>query len=243
METGVINIHGKSYKTVALRVSEFRGDHPIEKEWAILTEIVDRTEKDVVVKASIVGPAGKIVATGFAEEMRAASQINRTSALENAETSAIGRALANAGLAGSEYASANEVENAIHQQSQPAKREPPAAKEPPEARPSESESIAAYIAGCQNKDQLLNALDRIKSAPANQRGVLTKSAWDRWKLMLGNSREDLEELLALVTESSALQKTKDQYTADIAGLMRKCMAKASMDQMNELLDRGADAAA
>ena len=40
----------------------------------------------------------------------------RSSALENAETSAIGRALAAAGWGGTEFASANEVQNAIHQQ-------------------------------------------------------------------------------------------------------------------------------
>jgi hypothetical protein len=44
--------------------------------------------------------------------------INTTSALENAETSSIGRALACLSLGGSEYASANEVENAISQQEQ-----------------------------------------------------------------------------------------------------------------------------
>jgi hypothetical protein len=60
-----------------------------------------------------------VIATGLAEEKRTSSQINRTSALENCETSAIGRALAAFGLGGSEYASANEVQNAIHQQSRP----------------------------------------------------------------------------------------------------------------------------
>ena len=56
------------------------------------------------------------IATGYAEEVRTASKINRTSALENAETSAVGRALAFFGLGGSEIASADEVANAIQQQ-------------------------------------------------------------------------------------------------------------------------------
>jgi hypothetical protein len=115
-QSGVVNIRGKDYKTVALRVSEFREKHPIEQGWAILTEIVDRTDTDVVMKATIVNPDDKVLGVGFAEENRKSSQINSTSALENCETSAIGRALANIGLGGSEYASANEVENAIHQQ-------------------------------------------------------------------------------------------------------------------------------
>ena len=56
--------------------------------------------------------------TGLAEEFRGKNIINTTSALENAETSSIGRALACLSLGGSEYASANEVENAISQQEQ-----------------------------------------------------------------------------------------------------------------------------
>ena len=42
------------------------------------------------------------VATGYAEETRGAGNVNRTSHVENCETSAIGRALANAGYAGSD---------------------------------------------------------------------------------------------------------------------------------------------
>jgi hypothetical protein len=51
------------------------------------------------------------VGKGHAEEIRNAGPVNRTSAIENCETSAIGRALANIGLAGNEYASAFEMEN------------------------------------------------------------------------------------------------------------------------------------
>jgi deoxycytidylate deaminase len=66
--------------------------------------------------ATILNEQNRIIATGHAEEKRKASQINSTSALENCETSAIGRALAGAGFGGSEFASANEVQNAIQQQ-------------------------------------------------------------------------------------------------------------------------------
>ena len=112
-DTGKVNIHGKEYKTVALRVNELRENFP---DWGIITEIVEATEEIVIMKAIIKNEQDRIIGTGFAEEKRASSQINRTSALENCETSAIGRALAACGFGGSEYASANEVENAIHQQ-------------------------------------------------------------------------------------------------------------------------------
>lgn len=114
--TGIVKIHGKEYKTVALRVSEFRDNYTPEDGWAIHTELIAADEAVVIMKASILNQEGVVVATGYAEEKRSSSQINRTSALENAETSAIGRALAAFGLGGTEYASANEVQNAIHQQ-------------------------------------------------------------------------------------------------------------------------------
>ncbi len=110
--TGEVNIHGKNYKTVALRISEFRKDQPIEDRWCVRTEIVASTDEIVVMKASV-AIEGCIVGTGYAEEIRGSSNINTTSALENCETSAIGRALAACGYAGEEYASADEVTSAI----------------------------------------------------------------------------------------------------------------------------------
>lgn len=110
--TGTVMIHGKEYKTVALRIEEFRKKHPGH---TILTELVEANDTLVIVKATI-SWEGVVIATGYAEEVRTASKINRTSALENAETSAVGRALAFFGLGGSEIASADEVANAINQQ-------------------------------------------------------------------------------------------------------------------------------
>ena len=111
--SGTIKIHGKSYATVGKRVHDFRKKYPISKGWAIKTEIVMMDERVVVMKAEIVDNSGHTVAIGHAEEVRAASKINRTSALENAETSAIGRALAASGFTmDGIYATADEVLNA-----------------------------------------------------------------------------------------------------------------------------------
>ena len=113
-DTGKVNIHGKEYSTVALRVKEFREKHKLEL--SIVTELVERDDSTVVMKASILDGKQNPIATGYAEERRDASMINKTSALENCETSAIGRALAAFGMAGTEYASADEVANAISNQ-------------------------------------------------------------------------------------------------------------------------------
>jgi hypothetical protein len=116
--TGIVNIRGKEYQTVALRVQKFREAHP---SWSLTSEVLFRDSECVVMKSIIADETGRVLATGHAEEYRNASQINGTSALENAETSAHGRALAALGIGGTEFASANEVQNAIHQQSNPDK--------------------------------------------------------------------------------------------------------------------------
>lgn len=107
---GVVNIRGKSYETVALRVHRFREAHPT---WRLITSIIHRDDQCVVMQATIATEDGTVIATGHAEEYRKASEINRTSALENCETSAIGRALASLGLGGTEFASADEVARAV----------------------------------------------------------------------------------------------------------------------------------
>lgn len=113
MTDGVINIRGKQYQTVAKRVADFRKVYPL---WSIETSVRDDEDK-VVAKCTIRDESGRTIATGHAEEYRASSSINKTSALENAETSAVGRALAFLGLGG-DYgiASADEVLRAVQVQ-------------------------------------------------------------------------------------------------------------------------------
>lgn len=158
-ETGIINIRGRQYQTVALRVQQFRQDHP---DWALTTDLVARDDECVVMKAAIADAEGYTVATGFAEEYRKSSQINKTSALENAETSAIGRALAALGYGGTEYATANEVQNAIHQQgadegqSQQGAVSPPASRKPPQhsALKTKLRGFVHELNGCGDGDEL-----------------------------------------------------------------------------------------
>lgn len=111
-DTGIINIRGRQYKTVALRVTEFRRQFPA---WTIKTEIVEITPERVLIRAEVLDETGRLLADGYAEEDRASSQINRVSAVENCQTSAIGRALACFGFVGSEFASEEEIANAKQQ--------------------------------------------------------------------------------------------------------------------------------
>jgi len=106
-----IDIKGKSYTQVSTRISVFRKFFP---DASISTVLIHDDDQRVVIQAKIkIGD--NIISTGFAEEYRGDGWINATSALENAETSSIGRALAGLSLSGSEHASANEMNNAISQ--------------------------------------------------------------------------------------------------------------------------------
>ena len=77
---GIVNIHGRAYETVALRVKKFREAHP---DWTLVSEILHRDESCVVMIATIKDVEGRVIANGHAEEYRSASSINKTSALEN----------------------------------------------------------------------------------------------------------------------------------------------------------------
>lgn len=106
-------IHNKNYITVANRVGILRKHFGTRA--TVTTKIIENTENRVVMRANIFIDR-ELVSTGTAEEFRAASHINKTSALENCETSCIGRALSFLGLTNSEVASAEEVQQAKQQQ-------------------------------------------------------------------------------------------------------------------------------
>ena len=111
-QKGVVPIKGKNYKLIVQRVNEFRQAHP---EFGVETEVLHHDEIRIVAQVRIFDEQGRIRGSGVAEEFREASRINQTSAMENCETSAFGRALASMGYGGDmAYASAEEVVNAMN---------------------------------------------------------------------------------------------------------------------------------
>lgn len=117
-----IDVKGKNYIEVNQRIKAFRMLYP---EGTIETEIIqqdtyrflDEETNVILMKATIKNEEGKILATGTAYEKENSSFINRTSFVENAETSCIGRALAICGIGiDTSIASAEEVLNAINNQ-------------------------------------------------------------------------------------------------------------------------------
>ena len=111
-----IDIHGKPYVMVKDRVIHFNNEYP---NGCIRSKLVDRIDSVVIFEATVIPDVDKPERffTGHAEEEIGSSQINQTSALENCETSAIGRALAMMGIGVNEsFASGDEVANAVYQQ-------------------------------------------------------------------------------------------------------------------------------
>ncbi|MBQ2173724.1 MAG: hypothetical protein II453_01235 [Alphaproteobacteria bacterium] len=115
-----IDIKGKKYATVDSRVEFFREKFPA---WSLETDypVLDLDKGVCVCRAVVKDENGKIVADGFAHEWQSkpGSMVNKTSYIENAQTSAVGRALGfiGIGINGMGIATAEEVQTAIeHQQ-------------------------------------------------------------------------------------------------------------------------------
>lgn len=91
-------IHGKDYAEVPQRIKAFRSMYP---DGAIVTEILKDENGEVTFKASVYArdDFGEmyLLGTGTAREKEGSSRINSGSHVENAETSAVGRALGMAG--------------------------------------------------------------------------------------------------------------------------------------------------
>ena len=110
------NIRGKQYVEVNERIKFFRQEEQY-KNWSLITEFTVLDEAQCVCKASIADPEHRIISVGHAHEVQGSSNINKTSYVENCETSAIGRALAMLGIGiDTSIASANEVSDAIAKQ-------------------------------------------------------------------------------------------------------------------------------
>ena len=121
-----IDIKGKQYIEVNERLKYFRENF---KDWSLESDIVSLDNGVCVIKAIIKNPEGIIKATGYAYEQEGSTFINKTSYIENCETSAVGRAVGMCGFGiDTSVASYEEVDNAIQQQeemeNQP-KEEPP----------------------------------------------------------------------------------------------------------------------
>lgn len=110
------DIKGKDYAEVNQRIKAFRMVYP---EGTINTEIISLENGVCTMKATAMNE-GKILGTGFAQEKEGSTFINKTSYIENCETSAVGRALGMCGFGiDTSVCSAEELQNALNNQNKP----------------------------------------------------------------------------------------------------------------------------
>lgn len=157
---------GKKYTQVATRVQILRDTYGDTLQ--IATEIIERNQQYVCMKATISVLRDRewsLIGMGHAEEYRASSGVNRTSALENCETSAIGRAAASLAIHGSEYASIFEVENALY-------NKPDVVELAGEL--TAEQDLANYQAAC---DELADSITQIKEGITDNDLKFAAIAW------------------------------------------------------------------
>lgn len=131
-EISMIDLKGKNYAMVPERVTAFRKLFP---DGFIKTEILSHDGQMVIMQATVgyyENGCPVILATGLAYEVKGFGMVNKTSYIENCETSAVGRALGMIGLGinGGGICSAEELANAIAAQNQ-MKEEEKAVAQPP----------------------------------------------------------------------------------------------------------------
>ena len=165
---GIVEIHGKDYLTAARRVKDFRADHP---ELSLTTKVLSAAER-VMVVAKIKDDTGAVLATGHAEEVRDATAMLTTSAIEVCETSAVGRCLSLYGYLGTEIAGAEEMEEALKQQQEMASLAD--LVEHNRAVREHIDSIAAIKAYLLN-DQYIEAYESISEISSDDSALLWKA--------------------------------------------------------------------
>jgi len=117
----------EDYETVEERIKRFYDkydDGRIYTEWESSYSVDGASPNIWVIKASVYLTAGDQAerlpkATGYAFEIDGGVGANKTAAMENAETSAIGRALANMGMSGNKRASREEMQKVARAETKP----------------------------------------------------------------------------------------------------------------------------
>lgn len=203
------NIKGKPYANVAERV---KGFWALYAHGRIVTEIIEHDGTSVTFRASCYD-GDDLIATGTAREVESNAGVNSTSFYENAETSAVGRAIGFCGIGDVNIASAEEVALAISQQeakTAPAPRQRTAPKPAPmPPAPVEQSAGEKLLGNVKVKKADLTALYQLAFKVS---GVPAETVNEAIKDMYNCSPEDLtmEHLLDFKSKLEARQAKQDK---------------------------------
>jgi hypothetical protein len=206
---GVKQRGGKMYTQVVHRMEAFR--RHFGTDYGVDTQVLVDDGQRVVIKATIINSSGIQVGSGMAEEIRGQGHVNQTSALENAETSAVGRALASLGLAGGEYASANEMDGVGRKTEAKASPAPVPAPQP-EAKPEypdspEKRRVQEFMSECNSK------LPNLKTHKDFMDWV--QSGWVKENMEI--AKQNYPEMHQMIRERIVLRNTQLKPQGDING--------------------------
>lgn len=162
------DIKGKDYTEVHQRIKAFRMCYP---EGTIETEIIGMQNGVVTMKSIVKNQEGKVLGTGLAQEKESSTYINKTSFIENCETSSVGRALGMCGFGiDTSIASSEEVTNAINNQDKP------------KATPKQVQMLANHYIG-DNLKKLLDAnkIEKLEDMPKEKATELIGKLMEKGK--------------------------------------------------------------
>ncbi len=175
-------LNAGEYAPVADRITLFYARYPTGR---ILTRLIAQTEREITVQAYVFRSLTEVQpsATGLASERVGDGDVNTVACLENTETSAIGRALANLGLtASSNRPSREEIAKANRER---ARRIAEHARRPREPSHSLTRQVAATGPDLQSRaDRVMDALDLLAQA---ERAGLSQSRARRLRTALSST--------------------------------------------------------
>ena len=166
-----VNIKGKKYSTVAERFKHLKEYFPESK----IDEQLIHHDNDRVVAKTTLYIGEQPYAVGHSEEFRSSSFINKTSAMENAFTSSLGRCIAAFGLAGSEYASADELTVALL--SQGIKKDNEDVLKKIEGTTTKTKLNSTYSEYMKKHENIMSAFNKKEKTIETNGGQNVKSKW------------------------------------------------------------------
>lgn len=190
------NIKGKEYAEVNQRIKAFRMVYP---EGSIITDLVQLENGICTIKA-VIKNGELVLGTGIAQEKESSSYINKTSYIENCETSAVGRALGMCGFGiDVSVCSAEELQNALNNQEKTAKK----GKEKISENASEEEAIQAEETQYATEEQV----DKLNKYFANNKEARQKTL-DKHKInhFVQMERKTAQALIDRIEAKMALRK-------------------------------------